>query len=109
MADALEQGADTIVTVGATQSNHVRQTIAATVKLGLRSEVLLEKAVIHDDDYAGNGNILLDNLMGATLHHCEPGEDLNVQGQMLSDKLASDAAKTYFIPTGGSNAVGALG
>ncbi len=109
MADALEQGADTIVTVGATQSNHVRQTIAATVKLGLQAEVLLETAVVRDDDYAGNGNVLLDNLMGATIHHCEPGENLDVQGHALADELASDGANTYFIPTGGSNVIGALG
>ncbi len=109
MADALEQGADTIVTVGATQSNHVRQTIAASAKLGLRSEVLLEKAVVRDDDYAGNGNILLDNLMGATIHHCEPGDDMNVRGQVLADELASAGAKSYFIPVGGSNRIGALG
>ena len=109
MADALEKRADTVVTVGATQSNHVRQTIAAAAKLGLRSEVLLEKAVIRDDDYAGNGNVLLDNLMGATLHHREPTADLDAEGQALADVLASDGANAYFIPTGGSSPVGALG
>ena len=109
MADALEKGADTVVTVGATQSNHVRQTIAAAAKLGLRSEVLLEKAVVRDDDYAGNGNVLLDNLMGATLHHREPGGDMDVEGQAFADVLSSDGANAYFIPTGGSSPVGALG
>ncbi len=109
MADALDQGADTIVTVGATQSNHVRQTVAACAKLGLRAEVLLEKAVVRDADYASNGNVLLDHLMGATIHHCEPSADLNAEGQAFADQLASDGRKTYFIPTGGSSVVGALG
>jgi len=109
MADALEKGADTVVTVGATQSNHVRQTIAAAAKLGLRSEVLLESAVVRDDDYGANGNVLLDNLMGATIHHREPGGNLDVEGQALADVLSSDGANAYFIPTGGSTDVGALG
>ncbi|MBL6929888.1 MAG: D-cysteine desulfhydrase [Rhodospirillales bacterium] len=109
MADALEQGADTIVTAGATQSNHVRQSIAAAAKMGMRAEVLLETRNIRDDDYAGNGNIILDHLMGAKIHYCDPVEDLNVECQALADKLAGEGAMSYFIPVGGSNKIGALG
>ncbi|MEM7358350.1 MAG: D-cysteine desulfhydrase [Pseudomonadota bacterium] len=109
MADALQQGADTIVTVGATQSNHVRQTVAAAAKLGLKIEVLLERTVVRDDDYAHNGNLLLDQIMGATIHHCDPGEDMDVRGQAFADKLAAEGRNTYFIPTGGSSVVGTLG
>jgi len=109
MADALEKGADTVVTVGATQSNHVRQTVAAAAKLGLHAEVLLEKAVVRDDDYAKNGNVLLDQLMGAVIHHQPPGGDLDRDGQAFADNLNNNGRKSYFIPTGGSSAVGALG
>lgn len=109
MADALEQGAETIVTVGATQSNHVRQTIAAARKLGLGAEVLLASEVVRDGDYATNGNMLLDILMGATIHHREPSDDWNADGQALTDDLTRDDVKAYFIPTGGSNVIGALG
>ena len=109
MADALEQGADTIVTAGATQSNHVRQSIAAAAKMGMHAEVLLEVRTIRDDDYAGNGNIILDNLMGAKIHYCDPVDDLNADCQALADKLAGEGAKPYFIPVGGSNKIGALG
>ena len=109
MADALKQGADTIVTVGATQSNHVRQSVAAAAKLGLPIEVLLEKAVIRDDDYAGNGNILLDSIMGAVIHQCEPDGDMDLRGQAHADKLDRQGRKTYFIPTGGSSVVGSAG
>jgi L-cysteate sulfo-lyase len=109
MADALEKGADTVVTVGATQSNHVRQTIAAAARLGLKAEVLLERAVVRDDDYAGNGNFLLDNLMGATIHHCQPSAGLIADGQALADKLTASGVSAYYIPTGGSNRIGALG
>ncbi len=109
MADALAQGADTIVTVGATQSNHVRQTVAACAKLGLTAEVLLEKAVIRDDDYAQNGNIMLDELMGANIHECEPSEDMDAKGQVFADKLSAEGRKVYFIPTGGSSLIGVIG
>jgi len=109
MADALEQGADTIVTVGATQSNHVRQTIAAAVKLGLRAEAILWREVSRDQDYETNGNVLLDNLMGATMHHRPPGEDLNAEGEQLTQELNASGSKAYFVPTGGSNPIGALG
>lgn len=109
MADAVERHADTIVTVGATQSNHIRQTVAAAAKLGLRSHVLVERGVMADAEFAANGNMLLDTLMGATVHPCEPGGDLNAQGRALADDLASESTKPYFIPAGASNALGALG
>jgi len=109
VADAIEQGADTLVTVGATQSNHVRQSIAAAAKTGLRIEVLLEKRMHRDDDYAENGNVMLDHLMGGVVHHCGPVDDLNVAGQELADELRDDGRNIYFFPAGGSSAVGSLG
>ncbi len=109
MADALERGANTIVTVGATQSNHVRQTVAAAATLGLRIEVLLEKAVVRDDDYAKNGNILLDHLMGAIIHHIDPSDNLDEAGQAFANDLDADGRKSYFVRTGGSSPVGSLG
>ncbi|MGO1117560.1 D-cysteine desulfhydrase [Rhodovibrionaceae bacterium A322] len=109
MADAQQQGADTVVTVGATQSNHVRQTVAAAAKLGLKAEVLLEKAVVRDEEYAKNGNYLLDHLMGAVVHDCEPGEDLDEKGRRFAEELTQQGRSAYFIPTGGSSVIGALG
>lgn len=109
IGEALENQADTIVTVGATQSNHVRQTIAAAAKAGLACEVLLEQAVTRDDDYEANGNVLLDRLMGATIHTCEPSDDLNRDGQALANELAQKGANPTFIPLGGSSPLGALG
>ncbi len=67
LADAREQGADTIVTQGATQSNHVRQTAAAATCLGLDVHILLEDRTGYTDhNYNANGNVLLDHLHGAT-------------------------------------------
>ncbi len=68
MAAALEEGADTIITVGAVQSNHVRQTAAAACKLGLACEVLLEHRVADPSEpYANSGNVFLDRILGANL------------------------------------------
>ncbi|NQW00392.1 MAG: D-cysteine desulfhydrase [Rhodospirillales bacterium] len=109
VAEALARKADTLVTVGAVQSNHVRQTVAAAAKTGLRCEVLLQREVIRDLDYATNGNLLLDQLMGVKLHYCDHSADLNGDGQKLADALGRAGAKTFFIPAGGSNPLGALG
>ena len=63
LADALEKKADVIITQGATQSNHVRQTIAGAAKLGLAAKVWLEKRVTDfGDAYQPSGNVLLDGL-----------------------------------------------
>lgn len=109
VGDALAKQADTLVTVGATQSNHVRQTVAAAAKAGLKCHVLLEREVVRDDDYETNGNVLLDKLLGATFHHCEKVKDLNDEGRALTEQLSKEGAKPYFIPAGGSNPLGALG
>ena len=66
MAQALAEGADTVITQGATQSNHARQTAAAACRLGLRCEIILEDrtgSTAHD--YRASGNVLLDRLLGA--------------------------------------------
>jgi len=107
VADAMRRKADTLVTVGATQSNHVRQTAAA--RCGLGCEVLLEREVVRDDDYANNGNILLDRMFGAKIHQRPPCDDLNRVGEDLAAEIAARGEATYFIPAGGSSPVGALG
>lgn len=66
IGDALHQGATHVVTQGATQSNHVRQTIAAANRHGLKTTVLLEERVSGaHEDYYRNGNVLLDQILGA--------------------------------------------
>ena len=109
MADAIKCGADTIVTVGATQSNHVRQTCAACAKLGLKAHVLLQKEVVRDAEYARNGNFMLNGLMGATVHEMPADIDLNARGLEFTRKLSSQGCKAYFIPIGGSSPIGGFG
>ena len=110
MAEALKQGADTIVTVGAVQSNHVRQTAAAACKLGLSCEVLLEHRVPDPtENYANSGNVFLDRVFGANLREYPGGTDLDKALQDVSDEVASNGGKPYIVPGGASDKIGALG
>ncbi len=94
MAKALEQGADTIVTVGAVQSNHVRQTAAAACKLGLSCEVLLEHRVPDpSDNYANSGNVLLDRVFGANLREYAGGTDFDKAMQEVAEEVRSSGGK----------------
>ena len=110
MADALEQGADTIVTVGAVQSNHVRQTAAAACKLGLVCEVLLEHRVVNPSEpYANSGNVFLDRIFGANLREYPAGTDFDAAMDAVAREIKARGGKPYIIPGGASNTIGALG
>ena len=110
MADAVEQGADTIITQGATQSNHARQTCAIAAKLGMTCHILLEdRTGYHDEAYSQNGNVLLDQLHGASISIRPADSDMNAEMEQLAQQLRDDGKKTYIIPGGGSNEIGALG
>lgn len=110
MADAARQGADTIVTQGAVQSNHVRQTAAAAAKLGYRCHVLLEERVPDEPDvYAESGNVFLDRLFGTTAERRPPDSDMDAEMAAVVEDLRRAGRTAYAIPGGGSNSVGALG
>jgi D-cysteine desulfhydrase len=104
LADALEQGADTVITAGAIQSNHCRQTAAAAASLGLECHLVLGGL---EPDRA-NGNLLLDQLFGSHIHWAgdnRKGEDL----PHIVSSLSEQGKNVYQVPYGGSNALGALG
>ena len=110
MADAIELDSDTVITQGATQSNHVRQTAAATARLGLSCHIILEDRTGYSDEaYQSNGNVLLYNIFGANVTTCAGGTDMNAEMENLADLLKTQGKKPYVIPGGGSNPVGALG
>ena len=110
LADALQQGADMLVTQGAVQSNHVRQTAAAACKFGLDCHALLERRVPdRAADYETTGNVLFDHIFGTTIEFRPPGLDMNAEARAVTEKFAVNGRKPYFIPGGGSNEIGALG
>ena len=104
VGEALEQGADTLVTAGAAQSNHCRQTAAAAAKAGLRCELLLNGT----KPKSSNGNLLLDELLGARIHWVQRSER-DAKLSKIPDELRKQGGKPYVIPVGGSNGVGATG
>ena len=110
MGEAQQKNADTIITQGATQSNHVRQTAAISSKLGLRCEIMLEhRTGSEDPDYLENGNVLLDKLFGANIHSVPAGTDMDAAMQDVADDIRKNGANPYIIPGGGSSPTGALG
>jgi L-cysteate sulfo-lyase len=107
---AFEEDADTLVTQGAVQSNHVRQTAAAAAAHGLACEIILEERTgSKATDYVGNGNVLLDRLFGATLRTVPGGTDMVAELEKTAAEVRARGGKPYVIPGGGSNPVGALG
>lgn len=109
IADALEQGADTIVTCGGVQSNHARQTAAAAAKFGLNCHLILEDvAGTPVQDYHHSGNVLLNKLFGAAVHK-STSDNLAQDMEKLALELKQQGAKPYIVPMGGSSVVGSLG
>lgn len=110
MAEAVARQADVVITQGATQSNHARQTVAAAARLGMRCHILLEdRTGSTDPSYTDNGNVLLDRLHGATVERRAGGSDMQAEMEALAAKLAETGHRPYVIPGGGSNPLGALG
>jgi len=110
MAEAMAQKADTVITQGATQSNHARQTAAISAKLGLACHILLEDRTGYTDEaFTLNGNVLLDQLHGASISKRPGGADMQKEMEVLAEDLKKKGKRPYVIPGGGSNPVGALG
>ncbi len=109
ISDALAKHADTVITFGAVQSNHARQTAAACAKLGLECHLVLTRRVQwKSQNYETNGNLILNEICGANIHIVN-NEDAEEKTSKLIKTLKSANKSIYVIPPGGSNATGALG
>lgn len=110
MADAIANGADTILTCGAVQSNHCRLTLAAAVKEGLKCQMILEERVPGSYKPEGSGNNFLFNLLGVEETYVVPGgTNMMEELEKLAAKLEAEGRKPYIVPGGGSNAIGSTG
>lgn len=110
VAEALAQGADTLITCGAPQSNHCRITLAAAVKEGLKCRFVIEERVPHSYDLHASGNNFMFRLLGVEAVTVVPaGTDMARALQSVVDELSRAGRKGYVIPGGGSNALGGLG
>ena len=104
VAEALAQGCDHLVTTGAPQSNHCRQTAAAAARFGLGCSLVLRG---HPSEQS-TGNVLLDKLFGAHLYWSEDRDVSELMSEVYAEVLAM-GRKPYLIPLGGSNVLGATG
>ena len=110
LAEAQDQGADTVITCGGEQSNHARATALAAAKVGLRCRLVLRT----DDPAAppaATGNILLDRLAGAAIRWISR-PDWRHRTELMAEEAAAVAGaggQAYVIPEGGSNALGSWG
>ena len=108
--DAIKNKATLVVTVGAVQSNHARQTAAACAILNLKCLIVLEKRLIDAPKvYNNSANIFLDKLLGAEIIYCPEERDVKEFAEEIIEKRRIDGEIPYFIPVGGSNEIGELG
>jgi D-cysteine desulfhydrase family pyridoxal phosphate-dependent enzyme len=104
LADAREQGAQTLISAGAVQSNHCRQTVAAAARFGMDCLLVL----FGDPPEPPDGNHLLHYLLGAEVIYTAREQITNKLDEVFQ-KANSDGRKPYLIPYGGSNTIGAMG
>ncbi len=104
-AEARDQGAKTLITGGALQSNHCRQTAAAGARFGFECILVLTG----DKSQKASGNLLLDQLFGAEIVYVADRKDRDRILQETFDRATQEGTKPYLVPYGGSNATGALG
>lgn len=107
---ARAENADTVITVGALQSNHARLTAAAAARENFACELFLSRSVPRTDpDYVGNGNRFLDDLFGARVHELPADADSLAAAEVRANALRAEGRRVYVFPSGGSSAVGSLG
>lgn len=108
LAAALAAGADCVITAGSTQSNHARQTAAAAARCALESHLVLY-APGGAPPAAATGNVLLDHLLGATIHWTAERAPYAESLARVEASLRAAGRRPYLIPYGGSNPTGILG
>jgi D-cysteine desulfhydrase family pyridoxal phosphate-dependent enzyme len=113
VADAMARGADVLITTGATQSNHARMTAAAARVAGLDCHLVLTSKGTNPPL---EGNLLLDRVYGATVHHVPAPDDPRqalgsdeAKVQEVVAKLRGSGRTPYVIAVGGSSGIGSLG
>ena len=105
VAEAQEQGAKMLISAGAIQSNHCRQTAAAAAKFGFECVLVLTGQLPEQ----ASANLLLDELFGAKIVNVADRADRDHVLKETFDKAASEGKKPYLVPYGGSSPTGALG
>lgn len=110
LAEAIDQGCDTVLTCGGLQSNHARATALAARRVGMEPILFLRTAAV-DTDPGLAGNLLLDRLAGATLRLITPDQYREREALLAAEaeRLRAQGRKPYVIPEGGSSPLGCWG
>ncbi len=110
IGEALAQRCDTFITMGGIQSNHARLSAAAAARAGLSCELVLKEVVPrNDEEYRRNGNILLDQIFGATIYHLPATADALAFAEERAAVLRNEGRRPFVVGTGGSSPIGCLG
>ena len=110
LPDAIKNNSDLIVTVGAIQSNHARQTAAACAKIGMKCLIVLEQRLDNaPESYMNSGNVFLNKVFGAEMILCPKDRDVKEFAEEIMEDRKRYGHNPYFIPVGGSNRLGELG
>lgn len=110
VGSALAEGADTLITWGGPQSNNARLTAAVAARLGLHCELIqTPSSVREDDDFQLNGNVLLNDLFGASIHPLPKGATPATYAHELAEQLQRQGRRTFTMPLGSSSPLGSLG
>lgn len=109
IGQAQRLGATTLVTCGAMQSNHARQTAAAAARVGLKCVLVLGPGALSDADYRNSGNVLLDSMFGAEIKFVGSEPTLAEELQLAVESVRERGEIPYAIPLGGSTAHAGLG
>ena len=107
LADAKAQGCDTVFTTGGAQSNHAMLTAACAARLGMKCILILKKRGVTER----KGNLVLDDIYGADVRFMDTDsyDDIYAEMHRVGEELAKEGPKSYYIPVGGSNPLGAVG
>ena len=107
LADAKAQGCDTVFTTGGAQSNHAMLTAACAARLGMKCILILKKRGVTEH----KGNLVLDDIYGADVRfmNTDSYDDIYAEMHRVGEELAKEGHKSYYIPVGGSNPLGAVG
>ena len=110
MPDAIKKKSTIIITIGAVQSNHARQTAAACSILNLKCLIVLEQRLSEaPDQYMNSGNVFLNKLFGAEVILCPKNLDTEEFVKKIIQEQQNNGEIPYYIPVGGSNEIGELG
>lgn len=107
LADARAQGCDTVFTTGGAQSNHAMLTAACAARLGMKCILILKKRGVTEH----RGNLVLNDIFGADVRFMDTDsyDDIYAEMRRVGAELAAEGHKSYYIPVGGSNPLGAIG